>query len=112
MRALSIIMCMLLVGCVLRPVTNPNNPAQQTNRSTLITTESTPIPITTIDQDGDGTLSATERQSLIGDQPGVLPTFSMIIGLVLFASIASAWASSKWSPKKHPPTRDTDDQTG
>ena len=106
MRTLSIIWCVLLVGCVLRPVNHPTNPAKQTNRSTLMITPDQPVPVATIDQDGDGTISVTERQGLIGDQPGVLPTFSTIIGLVLFASIASAWASARWAPKRHPTTRD------
>jgi hypothetical protein len=85
------------VGCSLK-----RDPAQQQKNTTSQTAPHRnipPITVQQVDQDGDGTISATERQSLIGDQPQVIPTFATIIGLVLFASIMSAWASARWAPK-------------
>jgi hypothetical protein len=104
-------LCVSHAGCSLK-----RSPAQQTSQNTPLTRPvvhtSQPMPIEQVDLDGDGTLSASERQSLIGDQPGVIPTFATIIGLVLFASIASAWASVKWAPrtpnKHHNSTRSTE----
>lgn len=86
-------------GCSLK-----RSSAQQSEKHTLepraTVAVNQPIAVDQVDLDRDGTISATERQSLMGDQPGVIPTFATIIGLVLFASIMSAWASARWAPKQ------------
>ena len=79
------------------------NPAkqQQKNTSVVVTTPNirtsdTPVPVEQIDLDGDGTISAVERRSLVGDQPSVLVTFATIVGMVIMVSVVTAWASKRW----------------
>jgi hypothetical protein len=104
--------CYMLVctsGCSAKSILN-KPPAQQQSKTTSpnMPTISTPdIPVELVDIDQDGTITAQERQSLMGDQPSVIGTFATIIGLVLLASIGSAWASAKWKPKEAPAS-DTD----
>lgn len=105
--------CYMLVGttgCSARSILN-KTPAQQQSKTTSpnVPAISTPdIPVELVDIDQDGTITAQERQSLMGDQPSVIGTFATIIGLVLVASIGSAWASAKWKPKEAP-SPDTSD---
>lgn len=97
-------------GCSARSILN-KTPAQQQSKTTSPNAPAihTPdIPVELVDIDQDGTITAQERQSLMGDQPSVIGTFATIIGLVLLASIGSAWASAKWKPKEAP-SSDTSD---
>lgn len=82
---------------------------QKTNTSTQAPVANThkPVPVAIVDQDQDGHISTQESQVLIGDRPAVLPTFAMIIGAVLFTSICTAWASSRWRPPE--PVDDSSD---
>lgn len=108
--------CYMLVatsGCGARSILN-KPPAQQQIKPTSpnVPTISTPdIPVELVDIDQDGTITAQERQSLMGDQPSVIGTFATIIGLVLVASIGSAWASAKWKPKDTPDSDEGSDGT-
>ena len=90
------------VGCSLKRDRVTPEPAQQQIKNTLSVAHDLPILVEHVDVDQDGTITAQERQSLIADQPGVLLTFGTIMGMVLFASVASAWASNRWAPKPHP----------
>lgn len=93
------------------------NPAKQQQNTTSTISQpahnqppGTPIPVDQIDQDRDGTISATERQSLIGDQPSVLLTFVTIVGMVIMVSVTTAWASKRWGADRrspHEPELDT-----
>jgi hypothetical protein len=101
--------CYMLIsasGCSARSILNNTPPAQQQNKTTspnAPTIHIPDIPVELVDVDQDGTITAQERQSLMGDQPSVIGTFATIIGLVLLASIGSAWASAKWKPEEPPP---------
>ena len=79
------------------------NPAKQQQKTTSVVSTTpniqasdTPVPVQQIDLDGDGAISATERQSLVGDQPSVLLTFATIVGMVIMVSVVTAWASKRW----------------
>ena len=77
-------------------------PAKQQNIPTsnitpVVTHADAPIPVSQIDLDRDGTISATERRSLAHDQPDVIVTFISIVASVIVASILTAWAGSRWS---------------
>ena len=101
-------LCYLMIGCSMSR-TNTNPPAKQQIENSPPRVATEPIPIEHVDVDQDGTISAAERRSLIGDQPSVLLAFGTIIGLVLLVSIVSAWTSAKWAPReKRPPRADTD----
>ena len=94
---------LLLIWCV-SCVNLRTNPAKQTTESNNPHMAQRSMLVEHVDIDQDGTISAEESRSLMGDQPGVLITFAMIVGSVMFASIASAWASSRWKPKPHTTT--------
>lgn len=99
-------------GCSRSMLNKP--PAQQQSKTTTFNppiVRTPDIPVEFVDVDQDGTITAQERQNLMGDQPSVIGTFATIIGLVLVASIGSAWASAKWKPKDQadePPTPPAD----
>jgi len=78
-------------------------PAKQTTESNNPPLAPRSMLVQHVDLDQDGTISAQESRSLMGDQPGVLITFATIVGSVMFASIASAWASNRWKPKSPAP---------
>lgn len=65
------------------------------------------IPVASVDLDQDGTISETERRSLMGDQPDVLLTFGTIVGLVLAVSVITAWASARWGHDQRSAADDT-----
>lgn len=95
------LMFMCVLGCSARSILNKPPAQQQSNKTSfnppMVRTPD--IPVELVDVDQDGTITAQERQNLVGDQPSVIGTFATIIGLVLLASIGSAWASAKWKPK-------------
>lgn len=94
-----------------------DSPAKQQKISTsnpvpVVVPAETPIPVSLIDLDRDGTISATERRSLTHDQPDVIITFISIVASVIVASILTAWAGSRWSNRApRPQARETDRQT-
>ena len=103
-------LCYLMIGCTMSR-TQHTSPAKQQIENSPPRVATQPILIEHVDIDGDGTISATERQSLTGDQPDVLIAFGTIIGLVLLVSIVSAWTSAKWAPREKRPPRDASDNS-
>ena len=85
-----------------------SNTSTQAPRAAIVSTHK-PVPVAIVDQDQDGHISTQESQVLVGDRPAVLPTFAMIIGAVLFTSICTAWASSRWRPPE--PVDSSSDQS-
>lgn len=102
-------------GCSIKRSVDP--PAKQQKISTsnpvpVVVPAETPIPVSLIDLDRDGTISATERRSLTHDQPGVVVTFISIVASVIVASILTAWAGSRWSNRApRPQARASNRQT-
>ena len=70
----ALVMIVTLATCV--SCSTSRKPAKQQQKTTSVVTTApnirtsdTPVPVEQIDLDGDGTISAVERRSLVGDQP-------------------------------------------
>jgi hypothetical protein len=114
LMAFGLIVMLMFTTCV--GCSMSRNPAKQQQKTTSVVSASptmqksaTPVPVHQIDLDGDGTISATERQSLIGDQPSVLLTFATIVGMVIMVSVVTAWASKRWGTDHRSASQDTSD---
>lgn len=82
-----------------------DSPAKQQKSNTspnMAPVVNTSIPVSQLDLDQDGTISAQEQLVLKQDNQSAIAAFVVIIALVLTTSILSAWASARWAPKAHP----------
>jgi hypothetical protein len=90
-------MIMTCVGCSMSRF-----PAKQTTKTTSSQMQIiSSVPTSTIDADGDGTITAQESNKLMLQHQGVLPTFISIVAAVVVVCIMSSWISNR---SKHPPS--------
>ncbi len=87
---------MTCAGCTIS-----RGPAKQTTKTTSSQMQIvSSVPTSTIDTDGDGTITAQESNKLMLQHQGVLPTFISIVAAVVVVCIMSSWISNR---SKRPP---------
>lgn len=93
LKLMLFLMIMLWMFATCTGCTLSRGPAQQqTIQSSPVASQAAQsVPVEQIDIDGDGTISAEERQSLTNTSDQVLPTFVAIIMCVTLVSVACAW---------------------